>query len=204
MKEYDRHKDLVLLSPTGSGKTLAFLLPLLSNLDKRIDGIQALILTPSRELALQIESVFKSMSTGFRVGSCYGGHSMLYEERMLENSPALLVGTPGRIKDHLLRKNLSPSLICTLILDEFDKSLEFGFTDEMSFIISQLDNIKKKVLISATKTDELPEFTKIIEPFELNYLSAKEDKESLKIHKVISPEKDKLDTIFRLICTLSN
>ena len=120
---------------------------------------------------------------------------MLYEERMLENNPAVLIGTPGRIKDHILRKNFSTSLIKTVVLDEFDKSLELGFTDEMSFIITQLNNVKKRVLISATKADEIPEFTGITEPHELNYLSKTETVASLKIHNVVSPDKDKLDTL---------
>ena len=97
--------DLVLLSPTGSGKTLAFLLPVLEMLQPEKTTVQCLILTPSRELALQIEQVWKKMSTGFKVNVCYGGHSKQIEIQNLSTPPALLIGTPGRIMDHIQRKS---------------------------------------------------------------------------------------------------
>ena len=202
---YEESEDVILLSPTGSGKTLAFLLPLLSFLDPAKESVQALVLAPSRELAMQIEDVFKGMQTGLRVGSCYGGHSMYYEERMLENPPALLVGTPGRIKDHIERKSLKIDSIRTLVLDEFDKSLEFGFEDEMSFIIASLErSLKKKVLLSATDMPELPEFTDLNHPSVLNFLSERDTLNGLKFYKVLSPVKDKLEVLLRLVCHIGN
>src|SRR6185295_11092789 len=127
-----KSQDLILLSPTGSGKTLAFLLPVLTQMDPEKSGVQALILVPSRELGLQIEQVVKLMGTGFKVNCCYGGHSTKTEKNNLEHPPALLIGTPGRIAHHLRQKNFDTHSINTLILDEFDKSLEFGFQEEMS------------------------------------------------------------------------
>lgn len=103
----DTHQDTILLSPTGSGKTLAFLLPVLKNLRKENNLVQVLVLTPSRELAIQIEQVFKSMNTGFKVSCCYGGHKMSIEKNNLTEPPALLVGTPGRILDHITRENFA-------------------------------------------------------------------------------------------------
>jgi len=200
----EKNKDIILLSPTGSGKTLAFLLPLLEQLNSERKEIQALVLTPSRELALQIEQVFRSLSSGFSVGCCYGGHSILTEKKMLENAPALLIGTPGRIADHIRQENFSTNTIQTLILDEFDKSLEFGFTEEMSFIISQLTGLKKRILLSATEPEEIPAFTGITEPLRLDFLEKKEVVKGLQIKKVISPEKDKLNTLFQLICHIGN
>src|SRR5258707_8989358 len=130
--------DMILLSPTGSGKTLGFLLPLLSLLDTTIPTVQVLILVPSRELALQIEQVFKTMSSGFKVNCCYGGHPVKIERNNLSQPPAVLIGTPGRIAHHLRRDSFSTATIHTLILDEFDKSLEFGFREDMEYIIKQL------------------------------------------------------------------
>ena len=101
-----KHKNVILLSPTGSGKTLAFLLPLLKSFTESTHGIQAIILTPSRDLALQIEQVFRSMNTGFKVSCCYGGHKMSVEKNNLIEPPALLIGTPGRILDHITRKTI--------------------------------------------------------------------------------------------------
>ncbi len=204
LKANEEKRDIILLSPTGSGKTLAFLLPLLNQLDSARKEIQALILVPSRELALQIEQVFRSIGSGFSVGCCYGGHSVITEKRMLENTPALLIGTPGRITDHIKQGNFSPDTICILILDEFDKSLEFGFTEEMSFIISRLSGLNKRILLSATEPEEIPSFTGITDPLRLDFLAKKEVVKGLRIRKVVSPEKDKLNTLFRLICHAGN
>ena len=139
----EKKSDLILLAPTGSGKTLGYLLPLLGLLDKDIATIQALILVPSRELALQIEQVFKAMGTGYKVNCCYGGHPVKIERNNLSQPPAVLIGTPGRIAHHLRRESFSTATIYTLVLDEFDKSLEFGFQDDMVFIIKQLAGLKK-------------------------------------------------------------
>ncbi len=128
----EKHADVMLLSPTGSGKTLAFLLPVLKLIDFTGKDSQALIITPSRELALQIEQVFKSMGTGLKITCCYGGHKRETEENNLKQPPAILVGTPGRLADHIRRGNITTASIKTLILDEFDKSLELGFHEEMA------------------------------------------------------------------------
>ncbi|NVO04317.1 MAG: DEAD/DEAH box helicase, partial [Bacteroidetes bacterium] len=129
-----KQKDVILISPTGSGKTLGFLLPSLNLIDSEKTGVQILILVPTRELAIQIEQVFKQMNSGFKINSCYGGHSVRIEQNNLQNPPAVLVGTPGRIVQHLKAEDLKTNNIHTLILDEFDKSLEFGFKNEMEFI----------------------------------------------------------------------
>src|ERR1700716_2177354 len=129
-------QDLVLLSDTGSGKTLGFLLPVLALMDERDAGAQAMGIVPSRELAIQIEQVFKMMGTGFKVTCCYGGHLRETEENNLIEAPALIIGTPGRLADHIRRGNIQTSGIQTLVLDEFDKSLELGFQEEMAAIIS--------------------------------------------------------------------
>ncbi len=132
-------KDVILLSPTGSGKTLAYLLPLLLTLRTDDNSVQVLILVPSRELALQIDTVFKSMGTSWKTCCCYGGHPITEEKKsIVGNHPAIIIGTPGRITDHLSKGNFNPETIHTLIIDEFDKSLEFGFHDEMAEIVNQL------------------------------------------------------------------
>ena len=143
-------KDMVLLSPTGSGKTLAFLLPLLTTLTDEDKKIQALIIAPSRELALQIETVFRSLGAGYKVNCCYGGHPIRTEKKSLEHPPTVLIGTPGRILDHLERGNINLDTVRTLILDEFDKSLELGFQDEMKEILSHLSGVRRRVLTKAT------------------------------------------------------
>ena len=197
-----KSKDILLLSPTGSGKTLAFLLPVLAQLNPELRGVQALILVPSRELAIQIESVFKKMSTGFKVSCCYGGHPTRVEKNNLEQEPALLIGTPGRIAYHTRHNNYNVETVRTLVLDEFDKSLEFGFEKDMSFIIYQLSNVNKRILTSATDMGEIPAFTGVEDAFEINYLTTKENKPQLTLKAVRAFENDKLDALFGLICML--
>ena len=197
---FSQNPNLVLLSPTGSGKTLAFLLPIVNSLDRTNKKSQALIIVPSRELALQIESVFKTMGTGFKVTTCYGGHKREIEENNLLQPPALLIGTPGRLADHIRRENITTDSIHTLVLDEFDKSLEAGFVEEISFIVSSLPAVNKRMLTSATEGVDIPGFLQMNEAAKLNFLPEEETKESLSIQVVHSPEKDKLDTLFRLLC----
>ena len=196
-------QDLVLLSDTGSGKTLAFLLPLLSLLDEKSAGTQALIIVPSRELAIQIEQVFKSMATGVKVTACYGGHLRETEENNLIEAPALIVGTPGRLADHIRRDNIHTNTIKTLVLDEFDKSLELGFQEEMSFIIHALPALEKRILTSATAASEVPGFVGLRKAETLDFLSG-EKPERLALQVVNSPEKDKIDTLFKLICRIGD
>ena len=196
--------DVILLSPTGSGKTLGFLLPLLSLLDTNIPTVQVLILVPSRELALQIEQVFKAMASGFKVNCCYGGHQVKIERNNLSQPPAVLIGTPGRIGHHLRRDSFSTDTIHTLILDEFDKSLEFGFQEDMTYIIRKLPNLKKRILTSATKMDEIPSFTGVSHPTEVDFLDNQSNTPDLVLKAVISPAADKLDTLFALICKIGD
>ena len=195
--------DLLLLSDTGSGKTLAFLLPILAFMEERTAGTQALVIVPSRELAIQIERVFKTMGTGFKVTCCYGGHLRETEENNLKEAPAFIVGTPGRLADHIRRNNIQTRAIRTLVLDEFDKSLEMGFQDEMSFIIGSLKSLNKRILTSATAATELPDFVGLRSVKTLDFLSGKKT-ERLTLQQVISPDKDKLDTLFRLICQIGD
>ena len=194
---------VVLLADTGSGKTLAFLLPVTQLLDKNKSVTQALIVVSSRELALQIEQVFKKMGTGFKVTCCYGGHLRETEENNLKQAPALIVGTPGRLADHIRRGNIVTTHIETLVLDEFDKSLEQGFEAEMSFIIESLPALKKRILTSATEAVEIPDFVGLKNPVEINFLTG-EKSPALAVQMVRSANSDKSSTLFGLICTLGN
>ncbi|MBB6500589.1 DEAD/DEAH box helicase [Pedobacter cryoconitis] len=197
-------KDLVLLAPTGSGKTLGFLLPVLKNLDAAVKGVQALVLVPSRELALQIEQVFRQMGTGFKVNCCYGGHPVKTERNNFEQPPAVLIGTPGRIAYHLRKENFDESSITTLVLDEFDKALEFGFQEDMSYIIGNLLSLKQRMLTSATQMEAIPEFTGLKSSVEVNFLKDVKVAPDLKLKKIMTTAEDKLDTLFELICKIGN
>lgn len=208
---YGEPKDLVLLSPTGSGKTLAFLLPLVQRLRPDVEGVQAVVLVPSRELALQIETVFRRMNTPFKAISCYGGRPAMDEHRtMCGVRPSVIIGTPGRMNDHLRKQNFEADGVTTLVIDEFDKSLELGFQEEMAEVIGQLPSLRKRILLSATDAEEIPQFVGMGEGsgrgafIKLDFLTEEPLSERLSLRKVLSPAKDKLETLYQLLCTLGD
>lgn len=196
--------NVLLLSPTGSGKTVAFLLPVFKMLQEEITTVQCLILVPSRELGLQIEQVWKKMGTNYKVNTCYGGHSIETEIKNLSNPPAVLIGTPGRIADHIDRGTFKTDTIETLILDEFDKSLQLGFHEQMSFIISKLNKLNKRVLVSATSDIEILRYTRVVNPTVLDFIPEEEENSNLSMKMIVSKEKDKINSLFHLICSLKS
>jgi superfamily II DNA/RNA helicase len=192
--------DIVLISPTGSGKTIGFLLPVLQLLKDDINAVQVLILVPSRELAIQTEKVFKQMGTAFKINCCYGGHSVRIEENNLTHSPAILVGTPGRIADHIRRNNLVIDDTVVLILDEFDKSLELGFKEEMEYILQHCKSVKKRILTSATTLKEIPAFVGIKNSIALNFTTGQQESKSLLVIKSVRVKgEDKVEALMLLL-----
>ena len=194
--------DVVLLSPTGTGKTLAFLLPLIETLDENCVEIQILVLVPSRELAQQIEQVTRQMGSGFKVNAVYGGRAGMLDKIDLKHRPAILIGTPGRIADRFRRDKFPLEFIHTLVLDEFDKSLEIGFEKEMAEIINALPNIRQRILTSATSEVKIPEFVGLRKPVFINYVQ--EGNSQLTIKIVPSPEKDKLKTLAKTLAFIGH
>ncbi|HBR54668.1 MAG TPA: DEAD/DEAH box helicase [Flavobacteriaceae bacterium] len=194
--------NVILLSPTGTGKTLAFLLPLLKSLDPENESVQLLILVPSRELAIQIEQVLREMGSGLKTNAVYGGRPFSKDKIDLAHAPAILIGTPGRVADHLRRETFLTTSIKTLVLDEFDKSLEVGFEKEMKEIIGSLRQLKKRVLTSATHDMEVPSFVGLTNEVVINYLE--EGLQNLKVKKVLASEKNKLNTLVLLLQHIGN
>ncbi len=194
--------DIVLLSPTGTGKTLAYLLPIIADLDSSISEIQCLIMVPSRELSIQIEQVIRQMGAGVKANAIYGGRAGSKDKSDLKHRPAILVGTPGRIADHLRRDSFKTNFIKTLVLDEFDKSLEVGFEADMSEISMALEQVEKRILTSATQRVEIPIFVGLQNPITINYLD--EEIKQLSVKTIISPSKDKLGTLVRTLRFLGN
>ncbi len=193
--------DVVLVSPTGTGKTFAFLLPVVAELNPACAEVQALVLVPSRELAIQIEQVTREMGSGYKTNVVYGGRPISKDKMDLRHRPAILIGTPGRVADHIRRSTFTTEDINYLVFDEFDKSLEVGFEKEMQEIVEALPNIKKRILTSATNEVEIPKFVGLNEsPININY--SEDDTSKLNIKRVISPTKDKLNTLVNLLCHL--
>ena len=166
IKGFEKNNNIILFSKTGSGKTLSFLLSIISKLKKiEKEEVQALIISPSRELCIQINDVFKSLKSGYKSTVCYGGHSIEEERKSLSITPTIIIGTPGRLNDHIYRKNIKLHNCSFLVIDEFDKCMEFGFNNEMKIILNELSSIKYKMLVSATKMKEIPNYIEMNKAF---------------------------------------
>ena len=201
-----RNGDVVLLSPTGSGKTLAYLLPLVQMLDAKSNDVQAVVIVPGRELALQSATVLKDMKCGLRACACYGGRAAMDEHRVLKQvMPQIIFATPGRFNDHLSKGNIQVNSIKYLVIDEFDKCLEMGFMEEMKQLLKGLPYVERRFLLSATDADSIPRFVQMGRTQYLNYLVDEEQvPERISIYQVKSPVKDKLDTLRRLLLDLGD
>ena len=148
----------ILLSNTGSGKTMAFFLKLLQMQAENGEVGHTLVLCPTRELAQQVFKNWTSLRTGLKTVLCYGGHSFKNEALQLAESPVVVIGTPGRILDHYSRETPGLAPFSNWIIDEYDKTLEFGFLREITEIFSYSRTLKSIQLVSATVIDALPEF----------------------------------------------
>lgn len=192
-------KDIILLSPTGSGKTVAFTLPLLKRLNPPSGRLQAAIIAPSRELAVQIAGVVNSLASDYKVTALYGGHKVEDEVNSLAAGTDIVVATPGRLLDHIKRRNIDVLPTRMVVLDEFDKSLELGFEEEMRKILFRMKNVSRYILTSATRADTLPDFLKLNSPVEVDFLDKGDVRERLDVKSVRSDSADKLESLLTLL-----
>ena len=199
----NNNANTILLSPTGTGKTLAFLLPLLEQLDPESTEMQALIIVPSRELAIQIEHVIRNMGSGYKANAIYGGRTIAKDKIELKHTPAILIGTPGRLSDHFEQARFTTQEIKTLVIDEYDISFEVGAGGDMRNIISHLPNITKRILTSATKGASIPGYFRMDNPKTLNYLKEK-TVSKLVLKTILSPSQNKHNTLVDLLNHLGN
>lgn len=225
-KAIQQNQNVLLLSPTGSGKTLAYLLPLISRIDTSMGTLQAVVVVPSRELAAQVEQVFKSqVGTSLRGLALYGGRPTMEEHRRIrELRPQVVFATPGRLLDHIGKDNLNVLGVRLLVLDEYDKCLELGFREEMSRIGEAMHFVSQVVVASATAFEEekhdvwgerspeaipdgkahkvlpVPALIAQRKFASINYLDMVDDLASrLKITEIPAPQKDKLETLAQLL-----
>lgn len=200
-----RSNDMILLSPTGSGKTVAFASAMLSALPKPDGKVLAVVMAPSRELVMQTYRVVRDIATGYKVSAFYGGHSMIDEKNTLLQTPDIIIATPGRLLDHINRKHLDLYTTRVLVLDEYDKSLELGFQDEMKKIMRTMPNLSRTILTSATRLEEFPDFIKLREPATIDFLNPQSTpRHRMQIVEVESPSRDKLATLADLLHSLDN
>lgn len=194
--------DVVVVSPTGSGKTLAYMLPLAGMIDVSSDAVQAVVIVPNRELALQSAEVMGRFGLYIRTVCCYGGRPAMDEHRVIRQvAPHVVFGTPGRLNDHFDKGNLSPYTARFLVIDEFDKCLEMGFHNEMAKLLKRLSGVRRRFLLSATDADRIPDFVNARHVAKVDFseggISSRVEQYCLK-----SADKDKLEALGNLLCTI--
>lgn len=202
-----KSERIILLAPTGSGKTLAFAVPLVGRLvsTTTLNSPQALIIAPSRELVLQIANVVRPIAKGYKTVALYGGHSMEDETNSLSIVPDIVVATPGRLLDHLLRGSIDIARTPALVLDEYDKALELGFVDQMRRIVKRMHRLRFVTLTSATPLQDMPDFIDLSQAKTIDYTGADDNPRSrMHIQLVRSDNKDKLDALSHLLRSLPN
>ncbi len=197
-------REIVLLSPTGSGKTAAFTLRLLRFLGPSDGKVQAVVMAPSRELVIQIADVIRPVAAGLKTVAFYGGHQMADEINSLSVVPDIIVATPGRLLDHLKRGTVTLTDVKALVLDEYDKSLELGFHDEMKRIVKRINRPELVILTSATPLAEMPDFLRLRKPETFDFSGGKPSGGRLQTVRVDSPERDKLPILEDLLRSLDN
>lgn len=191
------------IAPTGSGKTLAFALAMLKRTKGGTGHIESLVIAPTRELTLQIAKVLSQLAPKLRITAVYGGHSVTDESRSLEAAtPDVLVGTPGRILDHIARGRIDLFRVKTLVTDEYDKSLELGFQDEMRRIVRKIRRPQQIILTSATRQDILPEWLGANESLIIDYSENSAEQPQICEFCWQSNEADKLPALKQLLLRL--
>lgn len=195
--------NIILTSPTGSGKTLAFACRMLKALRTPNGEIQAIVIAPSRELVMQIESVIRPISIGYKTVALYGGHSMADERNSLTPTPDIVIATPGRLLDHMQRQQLRADNLRVLVLDEYDKSLQLGFEQEMKRIVGRIVTIGGTILTSATKLDEIPGYLPLSKATHMDFSMDETPRQRTEIIEVHSFTRDKLDTLIALLLSIS-
>ena len=150
-------KDIIVQSQTGTGKTLAFLLPIMEKIKTQADVVQAIVVAPTRELAVQISKVasFLGNAIGVRSLAIYGGQDLERQKKKLGAHPHIIIGTPGRMLDHMSHKRLDLSHVNRVVLDEADEMLHMGFIEDVEQIVQTTASDRQLLLFSATMPDRI-------------------------------------------------
>lgn len=198
------NRDILGLAQTGTGKTAAFALPLMSNIDLKQKTPQALILAPTRELAIQVSEAFQSYAKrmkGFHVLPIYGGQDMGSQLRQLRRGVHVVVGTPGRVMDHMRRKSLDLSALKTLVLDEADEMLRMGFIDDVEWILQQIPEQRQLALFSATMPSAISRITGkyLNDPVEIRIKSKTKTVERVAQSYTVVQNNRKMDALTRIL-----
>lgn len=197
--------DVIVLSPTGTGKTLAYLLPVAAQTDTTSTTLQTLVVVPGRELALQSDTVLKSIGSGIRSMAVYGGRPTMDEHRLLrQQRPQIIFGTPGRINDHIAKGNIDVQRLAFLVIDEFDKCLDMGFQQEIETLLHSIPVKTRRILLSATQPEKMEAtMNDYSSGHKITTLDFRPDDDvatdRIKVLAVHSEEKDKLPALALLL-----
>ena len=197
-------KDVIAKAPTGTGKTFAFGIPMIEHIDTGSEGVQGLILAPTRELAIQIGDELRGLLTyyqGIRVAVLYGGAGIGGQIKQLERKPQIVVATPGRLMDHYNRKTIRLDKIQTVVLDEADRMLDMGFIHDVTRILDKVPNRKNLGMFSATISREVMDISWVYQrdPEEITVRATQENKPDILQYRLEVPSDQKVDTIARII-----
>ena len=196
-------KDIIGQAQTGTGKTTAFGIPLIEKIDTKDGNVQGLVIAPTRELAIQVsEELYRlGQDKNVRILSVYGGQEISRQIRALKNRPQIIVGTPGRLLDHINRRTLKLDNVNTLILDEADEMLNMGFIEDIQTIMSSVPDTRQTLLFSATMPDAIRRIAeKFMKTPEIVKIKSKEmTVENIEQFYVKSVEREKFDVLSRLL-----
>ena len=197
-------KDVLAKAPTGTGKTFAFGIPMIEHIDPECPDVQALILAPTRELALQIGDELRGLLTyynGIRVAVLYGGAGIVGQAKQLEKKPQIVVATPGRLMDHYKRKNIHFSKVQTVVLDEADRMLDMGFFKDVTGIIERVKNRRNLGLFSATISQEVMTVSWMYQrdEVEITVEPKQEDRPDIDQYSITVTPLEKAESTLRLI-----
>lgn len=197
-------KDLIGQAKTGTGKTFAFAIPLIEKIHLEKKGVQAIVLTPTRELAVQVGlEIEKLIGSSVDVALCYGGAAINPQTKKLKEGAHIVVGTPGRVMDHIRRGNLELGEVETFILDEADRMLDMGFIKDVEWIMSKTPSNRQTMLFSATMPDAIKNLSKryLHDP---EFISASSDEDELTVEDIEQvyyevPQKTKVDSFVEIM-----
>lgn len=191
-----------LAAPTGSGKTIAFAGYMLRRIARPEGVVQGVVIVPSRELALQVSDVIRKLADGLKTVTLYGGHSVDDETKSLTPVPDIIVATPGRLLDHLNRHRVDLSATATLVIDEYDKSLELGFEEDMRRLRRAMTAIRHLVLTSATPISEPPSWLGAADFVDFDHSESDNSSKPAEVVEIQSPARDKAQTLIDTLLAL--
>ena len=197
-------KDVIAKAPTGTGKTMAFGIPIIEKIDPAKEAVQAVILAPTRELAMQITEEMREIAVyheGVRLVCLYGGQPIGKQIEALKRRPQVVVATPGRLSDHMKRRTVTLGEVQTVVLDEADRMLDMGFIHDVTRILDKIPHRRNLGMFSATISREVMDISWVYQrdPEEITVQATKENKPDILQYRIEVDADKKVDTVARII-----